>query len=139
MRQQHNRESDLSRVCSDITPDTPEVAGPWNSERMDQETRSDVQIDGKAMVITTKRLQRSGDRERQSKPPEAIRTSKALRDYVANYREFPTRDQRERISHSATIRIRNLGKQPAGNLPVATSPTMLPHGVRLVRGRVFIE
>ena len=45
MRQKHQGQSELRRVCRDVTPDSPEVAGPGDAARMDQETRGDVKID----------------------------------------------------------------------------------------------
>ena len=45
MRQKHDRQRDLRCVGSYVAPDTPEVAGPGNSERMDQEAGGDVEVD----------------------------------------------------------------------------------------------
>ncbi len=48
MRQKHDRESDLSGVRSHVAPDTPEVAGPGNSTRVDQKAGRDVEIYGES-------------------------------------------------------------------------------------------
>src|SRR5579872_6584546 len=74
-------------------------------------------------------------RPSQNEENEQSRLDETAPQIVEN---LPARDHRKMIRHQTSRFLRNLGQQPAGNLPIAAHPAMLALVVRAVmRGIIF--
>ena len=140
MRQKDNLQRQLRGVGPHVAPDTPEVAGPGDPARMNQQT-------GSHMRVNRKRERN----QREQRPPEcAAGKNRPARDQQQNDRRrqqaatqvvenFPARDCRDAIGSFVPVRVAHDAPQPPGDLPVAARPAMLTHRVGVVVGGIVVE
>ena len=98
MRQEDNLQCQLRGIGSHVAPDTPEVAGPGNPARVNQQTRGHMRVDRKG----------ESDQNKQRPPQWAARKNRPAGDQQQNdcrsqqaatqvIENLPTRDGRDAI------------------------------------------
>ena len=122
-----NDKSDLCGVCTQVAPHTPEVTGPGNAARMNQQTGRDVKVNRESNRCQHKQApeQCRAGKDRPGMRPARGTSDGANKTATQIVENLPARDQRQRVADSAPCGVRYSWKQPAQNLPVAARPAVL--------------
>src|SRR6266571_133586 len=140
MREKNDLHRQLRSVRAQVAPDTPEVTGPGNAARMNQQTRRRMNVHRKGE-----------DQQHQERPPKWIdgknrptgsqeqndRWRKQTATQIVE--NLPTRNRSYVIRTFISVRVSYFSAQPSGNLPVAARPAMLALGVGVIVSGVIVE
>src|ERR1044072_5844084 len=125
MWKKNKRERDLCGVGAEVAPETPEMTGPGNPARMNQEPSSHVQVNRKCNHEKDKEgpEQRRARKERaRSSEPQKQRWRNQTAPQVVE--DLPARHHRQHVVNPASLAIEYSRKEPANDLPVAACPAM---------------